>query len=250
MWLNFISIQSQYSTYGIIKAVEKVSLIEKINSKEYLTQKVILTKFDDGISVYRKKSEKSSFPSRFQGVQAIELYDFYGIYADSDKLDGYKKSTEKQLILNLSKYEYDYYCDLLKSANNNDEFIIEFYVDEKGINLGYIDSIQYVKKEYLQLFSVKISMKEKSDVYVFTKTNKAEFNNMNWLLIKDGEIQKNADADKINEFYLLKDVPQGTYTVLLCVNYNANTKAISQLMTEIQWRSLKITKNLHLKIFG
>jgi len=36
---------------------------------------------------------------------------------------------------------------LIKSANNNDEFQIEFYTDKDGKNLGYIESIQLVEKK-------------------------------------------------------------------------------------------------------
>ena len=82
----------------------------------------------------KKKSKKSSYPSRFQGVQATQLYNFYGVYADSDKLKVYNESINTQLRLSLSKSEFDYYNDLIKSANNNDEFQIEFYTDKDGNN--------------------------------------------------------------------------------------------------------------------
>ncbi len=72
---------------------------------------------------------------------------FYGVYADSDKLKVYNESINTQLRLSLSKSEFDYYNDLIKSANNNDEFQIEFYTDKDGKNLGYIESIQLVEKK-------------------------------------------------------------------------------------------------------
>lgn len=147
LWMNFISVQSQYSTYGIKNLIEEISVVQKISNGSAFKKTINLTKQDDNISVYTKKSKKSSYPSRFQGVQATQLYNFYGVYADSDKLKVYNESINTQLRLSLSKSEFDYYNDLIKSANNNDEFQIEFYTDKDGKNLGYIESIQLVEKK-------------------------------------------------------------------------------------------------------
>lgn len=234
LWLNFIAVQSQYSTYGILNLIEKISTLQKINNGSAFTQSINLTKYYDNISIYTKKSEKSTYPSRFQGVKAAQLYNFYGICADSDKLKVYNKSTDAQLKLNLSKSEFEYYNDLIKSADNNDEFIIEFYTDKSGINLGYIESIQYVDKEYSQLYSVKISVTEKSDLYTVKKSGDSEFENMDWLLIRDGEILKASDASEVNEFKLRKDVPEGTYTVLLCVDYDPTAHSYTQVSNAIE----------------
>lgn len=234
VWLNHISVQSQYSAYGIINLFENIYVLQKIDNGDMPTQKLDLTKFDDDISVFIRSTEKSSYPSGFQGVQAAQLYNFYGICADSDKVKEYKNHTYAKLTLYISKNEYEYYKKLLGKAKNNDEFIIEFYVDENGKSLGYIESIQYVEKEYLSSYSIKVSMHENSDVYVFTRNNDAEFDNMNWLLIKDGEIKKIADADKIAEFRLLKDASKGIYTVLLCIDYNSNTGEYTQISNAIE----------------
>ena len=84
------------------------------------------------------------------------MYNFYGVYADSDKLKVYNESINTQLRLSLSKSEFDYYNDLIKSANNNDEFQIEFYTDKDGKNLGYIESIQLVEKKKIRRHIQKI----------------------------------------------------------------------------------------------
>ena len=51
-------------------------------------------------------------------------------------------------------------------------------------------------------------MKENSDLYTVTKSDNSELENICWLIVKDGEIQKIVDASEINEFKLRKDVPE------------------------------------------
>lgn len=234
LWMNFISVQSQYSTYGIKNLIEEISVVQKISNGSAFKKTINLTKQDDNISVYTKKSKKSSYPSRFQGVQAAQLYNFYGVYADSDKLKVYNESINTQLRLSLSKSEFDYYNDLIKSANNNDEFQIEFYTDKDGKNLGYIESIQLVEKKNSPSYSENISVKENSDLYTVTKSDNSELENICWLIVKDGEIQKIVDASEINEFKLRKDVPEGVYTVLLCTDYDSTTHSYTQVSNAIE----------------
>lgn len=234
LWMNFISVQSQYSTYGIKNLIEEISVVQKISNGSAFKKTINLTKQDDNISVYTKKSKKSSYPSRFQGVQATQLYNFYGVYADSDKLKVYNESINTQLRLSLSKSEFDYYNDLIKSANNNDEFQIEFYTDKDGKNLGYIESIQLVEKKISPSYSENISVKENSDLYTVTKSDNSELENICWLIVKDGEIQKIVDASEINEFKLRKDVPEGVYTVLLCTDYDSTTHSYTQVSNAIE----------------
>ena len=214
--------------------IEEISVAQKISNGSAFKKTINLTKQDDNISVYTKKSKKSSYPSRFQGVQATQLYNFYGVYADSDKLKVYNESINTQLRLSLSKSEFDYYNDLIKSANNNDEFQIEFYTDKDGKNLGYIESIQLVEKKNSPSYSENISVKENSDLYTVTKSDNSELENICWLIVKDGEIQKIVDASEINEFKLRKDVPEGVYTVLLCTDYDSTTHSYTQVSNAIE----------------
>ena len=162
------------------------------------------------------------------------MYNFYGVYADSDKLKVYNESINTQLRLSLSKSEFDYYNDLIKSANNNDEFQIEFYTDKDGKNLGYIESIQLVEKKNSPSYSENISVKENSDLYTVTKSDNSELENICWLIVKDGEIQKIVDASEINEFKLRKDVPEGVYTVLLYTDYDSTTHSYTQVSNAIE----------------
>uniref|UniRef100_UPI003FEEA82A hypothetical protein n=1 Tax=Ruminococcus bicirculans (ex Wegman et al. 2014) TaxID=1160721 RepID=UPI003FEEA82A len=127
-----------------------------------------------------------------------------------------------------------YYINLIKSANNNDEFQIEFYTDKDGKNLGYIESIQLVEKKNSPSYSENISVKENSDLYTVTKSDNSELENICWLIVKDGEIQKIVDASEINEFKLQKDVPEGVYTVLLCTDYDSTTHSYTQVSNAIE----------------
>lgn len=59
LWMNFISVQSQYSTYGIKNLIEEISVAQKISNGSAFKKTINLTKQDDNISVYTKKIEKS-----------------------------------------------------------------------------------------------------------------------------------------------------------------------------------------------
>ena len=61
LWMNFISVQSQYSTYGIKNLIEEISVAQKISNGSAFKKTINLTKQDDNISVYTKKSKKSSY---------------------------------------------------------------------------------------------------------------------------------------------------------------------------------------------
>lgn len=58
LWMNFISVQSQYSTYGIKNLIEEISVVQKISNGSAFKKTINLTKQDDNISVYTKKIEK------------------------------------------------------------------------------------------------------------------------------------------------------------------------------------------------
>ena len=77
-------------------------------------------------------------------------------------------------------------------------------------------------------------MRENSDLYTVTKSDNSELENICWLIVKDGEIQKIVDASEINEFKLRKDVPEGVYTVLLCTDYDSTTHSYTQVSNAIE----------------
>ena len=54
LWMNFISVQSQYSTYGIKNLIEEISVVQKISNGSAFKKTINLTKQDDNISVYKK----------------------------------------------------------------------------------------------------------------------------------------------------------------------------------------------------
>ena len=108
------------------------------------------------------------------------------------------------------------------------------YTDKDGKNLGYIESIQLVEKKNSPSYSENISVKENSDLYTVTKSDNSELENICWLIVKDGEIQKIVDASEINEFKLRKDVPEGVYTVLLCTDYDSTTHSYTQVSNAIE----------------
>lgn len=83
-------------------------------------------------------------------------------------------------------------------------------------------------------YSENISVKENSDLYTVTKSDNSELENICWLIVKDGEIQKIVDASEINEFKLRKDVPEGVYTVLLCTDYDSTTHSYTQVSNAIE----------------
>ena len=91
-----------------------------------------------------------------------------------------------------------------------------------------------VEKKNSPSYSENISVKENSDLYTVTKSDNSELENICWLIVKDGEIQKNVDASEINEFKLRKDVPEGVYTVLLCTDYDSTTHSYTQVSNAIE----------------
>ena len=58
LWMNFISVQSQYSTYGIKNLIEEISVVQKISNGSAFKKTINLTKQDD-IFRFIKKNRKS-----------------------------------------------------------------------------------------------------------------------------------------------------------------------------------------------
>lgn len=221
--------QSPCSTVGFVNIFKTINSLQTIVSSDCSIETATFTKFDNELFVSYIKGEKADRKTH----KINTIFTFYGLNAYTEK--DYDHIEESPIIsFKLSADDYNYYNKILGSAKNNDEFIVKYYIDENEKNLRYIESIQYIEKEYSPSYSEKISIKENSVLYTITKSNNSGSENINWLLIKDGKILKIVGTSEINEFKLRKDMSEGMYTILLCTDYNLNTGEYTQISNSIE----------------
>lgn len=223
-------IQSPCSAKGINKFISQISVLHNIrtlksdfvsaNANSYENEICTAVYNDNTVEGYYSGATRNYFKQYFLRMDNVEIKDI--------ELDDYI------LTLKIGKDEYSEYSDLFNLVKPNDEFIVEFYVDKNGQNTKFIKSIKCIEKKYDVTYSMKISMNEIDNSYVFRQIKGSQSENVDWVLLKDGEIQKLANNNKTKELYLSKNIPSGKYTVMLCVDYNPTTYSYTQVSNAIE----------------